>query len=149
MSIESLIEGGLEEKFPYLLQQSALLLRRNLESLMDAESHPINLEAFKVLVVLWHEDGLSQNRLCELGSSEKHTITRVVNKLEKESLVVRVPDQLDGRSKLVFLTHQGKALFEPTKAIAIKNLTKGLKGVNREELEVCRRVLKQIVSNLS
>lgn len=149
MAIEDLIKGELGEKFPYLLQQSALLLRRNLESLMNEENHPVNLESFKVLIVLWHEDGLSQNRLCELGSSEKHTITRVLNRLEKENLVLRVPDQLDGRSKRVYLTTQGKELFEPTKEIAIKNLKQGLAGIDSDELEVCRRVLKKIVRNLS
>lgn len=74
---------------------------------------------FAVLQQLDREDG---RRLTDVGAEllcVKSTITRLVDRLESEGLVIRTPDPLDRRAQRLLLTAKGDALR--TRAIALHN----------------------------
>ena len=69
--------------------------------------------------------------------------------MEKHNLVVRVPDQNDRRVKLIYLTHQGKELQQLLTDGIMQSEQEALEGIDKQELEVCLKVLQQICTNLS
>lgn len=108
----------------------------------------ITIEQWTVLNVLWDKDGQSQQELANSTFRDKPSITRLIDNLEKQHLVVRIPDKADRRTNLVFLTHKAKKLKEPTLQQAEKTMEEALVGVTEAQLNTCREVLAKIFENL-
>ena len=71
----------------------------------------ISMDQWMILGPIWQLESPSQKELGEICFRDKPSITRIIDSLEKKSLVVRVPDQIDHRIKRVILTNAGKQLF--------------------------------------
>jgi DNA-binding MarR family transcriptional regulator len=57
-----------------------------------------------VLLPLWEKDGLRMGSLAERARLSKQTMSTLVRLAERDGLVRRVPDPLDGRATRVWLT---------------------------------------------
>ena len=69
--------------------------------------------------------------------------------MEKRDLVVRIPDRLDRRQNLIYLTNKGKRLQEELMQIFQKTSLEAQGGIDPEQLEIFRKVLAEIHRNLS
>jgi DNA-binding MarR family transcriptional regulator len=72
-----------------------------------------------ILFALLEEDGLNVKSLAERLIIESPAITGLLDRLEKESLVVRQVDPEDRRAFRIFLTPAGRALAEKVMPIAL------------------------------
>ncbi|MBR6292756.1 MAG: MarR family transcriptional regulator [Bacteroidales bacterium] len=70
-----------------------------------------------VMLVLWEKDNLLVGDLCRRLSLDTSTITPLLQRMEREGLVVRTKGIVDGRQTLVSLTNKGKRLEEQAKEI--------------------------------
>jgi len=61
----------------------------------------ITIEQWSVLYHLWKQDGMSQQELCNRTFRDKPSITRLIDNLEKQKLVKRMPSKEDRRINLV------------------------------------------------
>jgi DNA-binding MarR family transcriptional regulator len=102
-----------------------------------------------VLCQLWKEDGKSQQELCNATFRDKPSITRLIDNLEKLSLVKRVSDEKDRRINKVFLTKTAEALEEETMQLADQTLHEALEGVPAAQIELCKQVLQTVYENLN
>lgn len=107
----------------------------------------ISPEQWTVLLFLWKKDGVTQQELCNATFKDKPSMTRLIDNMERQHLVVRISDKNDRRTNLIYLTKTGKEL--ETKAGEIVNLTlrEALDGVSVNELEIGQEVLKKIFKN--
>lgn len=107
----------------------------------------ISPEQWTVLLFLWKKDGVTQQELCNATFKDKPSMTRLIDNMERQHLVVRISDKNDRRTNLIYLTKTGKEL--ETKAGEIVNLTlrEALDGVSIHELEIGQEVLKKIFKN--
>lgn len=65
--------------------------------------------------ILWHlgnEPGISLRRLSELMICDKSNVTRLIQSMEEEGLVVRAPHESDGRTVRLYLTETGSQTRE-------------------------------------
>jgi DNA-binding MarR family transcriptional regulator len=69
--------------------------------------------------------------------------------MEKRDLVVRIPDRLDRRQKLIYLTDKGKRLREESMKVVQKTSVEAQQGIESEHLDVFKDVLAKIHGNLS
>ena len=74
-------------------------------------------------------------------------MTRLIDNMERQNLVVRMSDKKDRRTNLVHLTKTGKELEENARFIANKTLKEALHGLTLEELRVSQEVLRKIFTN--
>lgn len=109
----------------------------------------ITVEQWRVLINLREKDGLTQNELSKRLLQEKTGISRLIDGLEKRKLVVRVPDQLDRRSRRIYLSRLGKSLQDAFIREVMKTLDKAQEGIAEEEMEMCKKVLRHVFENLS
>ena len=107
----------------------------------------ITPEQWTVLIFLWKKDGVSQQELCNATFKDKPSMTRLIDNMEKQHLVVRILDKQDRRSNLVYLTKDGKALEEQAWPIANKTLAEALQGINVRELNIAQEVLRKIFNH--
>lgn len=109
----------------------------------------ISTEQWTVLASLWREDKVTQQRLCELTSKDKPSITRLIDKLEKRNLVTRVADSNDRRVNLIHLTTKGEKL-QVDAMRCIENIAeKALQDISDEDLNLSKNILKKIIKNLN
>lgn len=102
-----------------------------------------------ILFLLWEDDGLSQSQLAARLKLELPTITRSVQRMERAGLVRRRLDEQDTRVSRVYLTDQGRALYEPATQ-AWKDLdTQTCSHMTEIEQALFRRLLQQALANLS
>ena len=106
------------------------------------------LSQVPVLVSLKHAGTLSQTELAQIAQVEQPSMAQLLNRMERDGLVTRVPDPADGRSRLISLTAdaikrmpQGKAVMDDT----CKNALAGFTETERVQL---LDLLQRLNSNL-
>ena len=87
------------------------LMIRDVESRLAAAKLP----AYAWYDVLWglesgHEGTRRMHELADALAIERYNLTRLVDRLEKEGLVVRMRSPEDGRAAFVTITEEGRAL---------------------------------------
>ena len=89
---------------------------RQVSRLYDAQLQPVGLRItqFLILAALNERDGTSVNGLAERLDIERTAMGKMVALLEKDHLVAIRPSPLDGRSRIVELTADGRELFAKT-----------------------------------
>ena len=107
----------------------------------------ITPEQWTVLLYLWEKDGVTQQELCNATFKDKPSMTRLIDNMERQHLVIRVPDKRDRRTNKIHLTENGKKLEEKARFIANKTLKETLHGLTLEELRISQEVLRKIFTN--
>lgn len=94
-------------------------------------------------------DGLPQSEIVELLMGNKTGVSRAVSELEGRGWIYRKEDPKDRRNKLIFLTEAGKSIFPVLAKSAMKTLNQATENISKQEMSVCKHVLKKIIKNLS
>lgn len=77
----------------------------------------ITYPQYLVLLVLWQKDHQPVNDIAHLLHLETNTVTPLLQRMEKQGLVVRKRGKEDTRQRIVSLTAKGKQLEEQAKEI--------------------------------
>lgn len=109
----------------------------------------ITIEQWSVLYHLWKEDCLSQQELCNRTFRDKPSITRLIDNLEKQSMVKRMPSKTDRRINLVCLTDAAKQIQSLTIDLANQTMSEALIGVRKEDIEIVKQVFQKVYDNLT
>jgi DNA-binding MarR family transcriptional regulator len=107
----------------------------------------ISPEQWTVLIYLWEQDGVTQQELCNATFKDKPSMTRLINNMERQHLVVRISDKVDRRTNRIHLTKDGKAIEEKARLIANHTLKEALAGVTLDELGVGQEMLRKVFFN--
>lgn len=92
--------------------------------------------------------GVQQNELARFMRVEGPTLVRILDRLESDGLIERLPHPVDGRRKTVALTPAGRALMAERLAISAQLRDAVLSGISHEELSSCIRTLDKVLSKL-
>ncbi len=131
-----------------LVTRASRALVNRLQSMFDGKGYDITVEQWMILLLLWQNNGQYQQQLAESIGKDKTTVTRLVDGLERRSLVVRKSGAIDKRQKAVFLTAVGKKLEQDLIPLGIENARLAQQGISSEELSICKDVLRRIRNNL-
>lgn len=134
--------------YSFITGMASTAIGRRLQKNFRQEGVEITIEQWSVLYHLWKKNGMSQQELCNATFRDKPSITRLLDNLEKQQLVRRVPSPTDRRLNLIQLTEAAKQLQEKTMALASTTLNEALEGVSTEDIERAKRVLQQVYDNL-
>lgn len=137
-----------EEIFDILVGKISGAINRAFLRAFAAEGIDITTEQWSVMVCLWKKDKVTQQTLCDLTTKDKPSMTRLIDKLEKNRLVARVADLNDRRINLIHLTEGGMKLQSKATEIVMSITQQALQNISADELNTSRNVLKKILSNL-
>ncbi len=93
-------------------------------------------------------DGFSQIELARLLDVGKVTLGGLVDRLEENGLVVRVPDPEDRRAKRVMMSRKGKALLHKLEEIAAVVNREIMDGISATEEQQLIETLTKMKRNL-
>ncbi|MEO5648260.1 MAG: MarR family transcriptional regulator [Chitinophagaceae bacterium] len=136
------------ELYSFITGKASTAIARRLQKNFKQASIDITIEQWSVLYHLWKQDGLSQQQLCDATFRDKPSITRLVDNLEKQKMVKRVPSKADRRINLIYLTKEAQQLEEKTMELANQTLNEALVGVSNGQIEIAREVLQIVYDNL-
>ena len=109
----------------------------------------ITPEQWTVLLFLWEQDGVAQQELCNATFKDKPSMTRLIDNMERQHLVVRISNTKDRRTKHIHLTKTGKELEHQVRLITAQTLKEALSGLTLEEIDTLQELLKKIFTNLT
>ncbi len=101
-----------------------------------------------VLQCLINRNGVTQLDIVKFTGFKPPTISIMIQKMESEGLVYRIPDEYDLRAMRVFITDKGKNEYFKAVQIVKTIESKLLKDLTDEEKETMVKAMKIIKANL-
>ena len=89
----------LEQSLGYAMGRATRALGALVNHNFATAGYDVTCEQWSVLVNLGKKNGQSQQELAGLICKDKTSVTRLIDNMEKHSLVVRIPDKSDKRQK--------------------------------------------------
>jgi len=136
-----------ESAVTYLITYAQKLAHRALGE--GLQKHGVTVAQWAVLVVLWEVDGLTQKDLSERVAVETPTLSRTIDRMERDKLVERVRNIEDRRQVHVNLTERGAALWRDLVPEAEIVLARALHNFDEtEEAQLCA-LLQRVITNMT
>jgi len=116
----------------------------------DFRSNELNItpEQWTILLFLSFGDGIPQQELAKITYKDRPSITRLLDNLEKGSLIARLSDKTDKRTNLIYITKAGLLTAQKAREIAIQTMKIALVDITEEEVRFGEKILKKIFKNL-
>lgn len=101
-----------------------------------------------VLVALKKRQALSQSELARIARVEQSSMAQLLNRMERDGLIERVPDPNDKRSRLISLTATASRHLPKGKTILDAACKIALDGFNQKEIDQLAGLMARINANL-
>lgn len=141
-------ELNIEMLFALMSGKLSAAINRKLHRSFRKLSIDITPEQWTVLYYLWSRDGVTQQELCNVTFKDKPSMTRLIDNLEKQQLVIRTPGVKDRRINLIHLTDKGRELEDSTKPLVSAIMRTALEGFSDSEVEMAGTMLAKVFGNL-
>ncbi len=106
----------------------------------------ITYPQYLVLMLLWEQDNRIISDITERLKLETNTVTPLLQRMEKQGLIVRQKSKADSRQRIVSLTSEGKKMEEQIKEVP-NCLAREIveKGMSVEELQALVPLLDKFI----
>ena len=132
----------------YLISRTSLVVTSALKKGFAEEGvEHVRPAYLSVLLSLYIEDGLKVVELARRAGLETSTMTGLLDRMERDGLVVRSPDPLDRRAYRINLTEEGRRVKKPVAKTTQKILDKVFAGISPEELDQTAGLLRRVLEN--
>ena len=108
------------------------------------EQYDLTPQQFGLLGFLWREDGITQALLSAKSQIDRTTMGGLVDRLEKEGLVVRRVHPDDRRAYRICLTEKGKALEPELTPLAARAQEIFIARLDQQEIDTLKSLLEKI-----
>ncbi|MBO5114114.1 MAG: MarR family transcriptional regulator [Lachnospiraceae bacterium] len=102
----------------------------------------------KILYVLWQKDHISIVELSVLVGLAKTTLTSMLDRMEENGLLERVPDADDRRKCILILTERAKKLQEKYEQVSQEMNDIYYQGFCEEEIKEFEQYLQRVLNNI-
>lgn len=123
-------------------------LTRKLNNLLSEAGTGITTDQFRLLTMLWKEDGITQQQLAAMLGRDRASVTRMVDILEEHGIVARISNKNDRRINLLYLTKKGRELEPAAAACARQTLDEMTKNFSEPEEAAFSALLQRAIENL-
>ena len=131
----------------YLSRINFRAFSKALENL--TEPHGVTAGQWRILRVLWEEDGITQREISNRVGITEATAVKSLAGLETAELITREVDKSDRRKMITRLTTRAKRLKKKLIPFVVDVNERALKGISRKDVDTARRVLAQTYLNLT
>ena len=133
---------------PYLINRTGVELAGAFSR--EIAHRGVTLQMWRVLAALHHRDGLRISDLAGLTSIDISTLSRLIGKMEKRSLVTRRRSpESDGRVVTVAVAPAGQAATRAIVPVAQRYETMALAGFTADEAAALKQMLIRVYANLA
>lgn len=136
------MRDGLEGQLSYLIAQVNSRIEDELEEQLKPEGVPI--EQLRILSVLAGAP-TPMLQLADAVFVEGPTLTKMIDRMILESLVLRAPDPTDRRRVIIHLTERGRILHRRLSGIARKQQEQLMGRLNKKKAEQLQILLRDLI----
>ncbi len=101
----------------------------------------LSIPEWRVMAILGDVGALTQRDLTKRTLMDKVAVNRACKGLEERALAARTPNESDGRSHLLDLTDEGRAMHSEIMPLAREIERRMFAGFSKEELDLFRTLL--------
>lgn len=116
-----------------------ILSRNGLEDLAGARG--------RVIFALWNEDNIPIKKLVEKTSLDKATLSGIIDRLERDGYVKRIPSPDDKRATLISRTGKDEIFKSKIPEVSKQQNKLFYKGFSTSEIKEFEEYLKRILQN--
>ena len=147
ISILKMQKYDFQNNIGFIVNKTAKAFVKALDSELR-EKVGVTVGQWKVMVMLVNQDGLSQKEIAERLGLEGPTLIPIIDKMEKDELVVRKIDPYDRRNNRIYRTEKANELWNEMVKCAAKIRQVSLKDIPEENINITKNVLENIYQNL-
>lgn len=127
------------------------LISRALDSIANIEFKPYDLTKgqFLYLIRVCEQPGIIQERLGELIKVDRSTVIRAVQKLQRNGLVEKRPDQENKKIRRLYPTEKGRQLYPLLKREDDFSNQRALQGFSTTERRQLAVMLQRMATNVN
>ena len=135
-------------EFAHLTFELRDVLRQFLQQKFRDNNIDLTYEMHQIMACLWKSDGLRQQDLADKTLKDKASLTCLIDNLSKRKLVDRYEDPNDRRSKLIFLTAEGKELGKKVEPWVAELFSIVSKNFENNTIKQSIKVVQQMIENV-
>ncbi len=124
------------------------LLRKKIADDFKEANLGITGEQWDVLLAISMRDTCTQQQISEATSFSKSTVTRLLDALEEDGIIIRDKSRTDWRSNYIRITRHGLEVYDKAKLIAEQSLKDALRGLTRMDTLIAQKSLNTVLKNL-
>ncbi len=140
-------ECDIEQYIGDVLTQTARAYRLALNA--ELAPYDVTIRQSQVLGRLRKNGDLSQCQLARFLAIEPATLAGVLERMERDGLILRIADQSDCRRKLIRLNRHAEELGETVAECSARVCARAVQGLSPGEIDSLHELLKRILENLS
>lgn len=139
-------EIGLQQFAPYLMNRIVGAYNASLRE--DLAELGLTTPKMRVLAILSLIDGLVIKDLAVYAITEQSTLSRALDSLETEGLLRRVQDSKDSRASRVWITKEGRAVFDRIWPTVRRAYQRMFEGIDAREHSAFVATLQKLLVNI-
>ena len=140
---------NLEKNPAYLLNRTLVRLHLSLLRTFREKGFDVTPQQWSILCALWEQEGLFQTEIAEIANKDNPNVTRILDVMERNKLIFRLPSKEDRRKFKIFLTEEGKELKKKLTALSAELDKTAYSGIGGRDMETLKTALDRIYSNLA
>ena len=125
------------------------LLRLNRYLNMAAQDTEISAARFDVLRLIQEKNPITLRQLCNIQEVSMPTMSKLVDELQKDNLVIRAQSKEDARQRLIVPTQKGVQTFSKVTLASEKKWKKRLSALSDEQQETLLESLDLLLEVLA
>ena len=124
-----------------LTQAESLYQKRMAENL---KAVGMDIPRWRILMILHEKSPSTISEIADRALMKLSTMTRVAQRLEKDSLVKLAPNKRDARSTDVHITGGGESAVDKIRAIASRTFRRATEDLSAKELKTLNSLLSRL-----
>ena len=108
----------------------------------------ISWQDWRIIFLLEERDGATVNELAKEALIDSTALSRILSSLEKRNLVKREKQAGDQRYTQVFLTDNGRSVYQEIIPIPVRQLESALHGFSDSDKQTLDRLLRKMRDNV-
>ena len=134
------------EMLPYLLTR--VTTRTNQLWVRKLREHGLTIGRWQVLSVLYRFDGSRIGTIADLSGGEQPAVSRVIDQMQRDGLVKRRAALDDSRAVEVWITKQGRAVYDELMPHAEEFVQRMVRTLSDDEIKQLQRILERLFGDL-
>lgn len=138
----------MQDSLGFLLNHAALKIKAELSRQIKNKGYNLSTAQWAILSIIVDNEGISQTNLASKTFKDKASLTRILDILEKDHLIVRERSTKDRREQNIYMTDNGKEILNVTVDAAYEANKVATAGINESKILELKEILKRVCDNL-
>ena len=137
----------LDDLLFYHLDKAIKTYRQFAQRQLKLAGYQLTIDQWLVLKTIHDHPGINQDGIAEIVFKDNASVTRIIDLLVKKKLIERTLHLTDRRRTELTLPEGSRLLLQEINKISKNNRSIALNGLNKEDIEIAKKVMINISKN--